>query len=46
MVVEYDPTKLDAKKRGPFAIVGVFTNGTVRLQIAHHVQETFAIRKI
>ena len=46
MVVEYDPTKLDAKKRGPFTIVRVFTNGTVRLQIAAHVQETFNIRKI
>ena len=46
MVVEYDPTKLDAKKRGPFTIVRVFTNGTVRLQIAAHVQETLNIRKI
>ena len=44
MVVEYDPTKLDAKKRGTFAIVKVFTNGTVRLQIALHVQETFNIK--
>ena len=46
MVVEYDPTKLDAKKRGPYPIVCVFTNGTVKLQIAQHVQETFNIRKI
>ena len=46
MVVEYDPTKLDAKKRYPLTIVRVFTNGTVRLQISAHVQETFNIRKI
>ena len=46
MVAEYDPTKLDAKKRGMFTIVRVFTNGTVRLQIAAHVQETFNIGKI
>ena len=46
MVVEYDPIKLDTKKRGPFPIVRVFTNGTVRLQIANHVQETFNIQTI
>ena len=47
MVVEYGPTKLlDAKKRDPFTIVRVFANGTVGLQIAAHVQETFGIRKI
>ena len=46
MVIEYDPTKLDAKKRGPFTIVRVFTNGTVRLQISAHVQKTFNIRKV
>ena len=44
MVVEYDPTKLDAKKRAPFTIVNVFNNGTVRLQIAAHVQEAFNIK--
>ena len=46
IVVEYDPTKLDAKKRGLFPRVRVFTNGTVRLQIAPHVKEIFNIRKI
>ena len=46
MVVEYDATKLDAKKRDSFTIVRVFTNGTVRLHIAARVQETFNIRKI
>ena len=47
MVVEYDLTKkLDAKKRGLFTIVRVFTNGTVRLQIAAYEQEIFNIRKI
>ena len=46
MVVEYDPTKLDATKRGPLTIGRVFTNGTVRLQIAAHVHETFNISKI
>ena len=30
MVVEYDPTKLDAKKRCTFTIVRIFTNGTVK----------------
>ena len=44
MVVEYDATKLNAKKRGPFTIVRVFTSGTVSLQIAAYVQETFNIR--
>ena len=37
MVVQYDPTKLDTKKRGPFTMVRVFTNGTVKLQIVAHV---------
>ena len=47
MVVEYDPTKLDAKKKDPFTIERVFSNGTVRLQIAAHiVQETFNVRKL
>ena len=45
-LLEYNTPTLDAKKRGPFTIVRVFTNGTVRLQIAAHVQETFNIRKI
>ena len=47
LVVEYhDPSKLDAKKRVPNPIVRVFTNGTVSLQIAPNIQETFNIRKI
>ena len=47
MVVEYDPTKLDAKKRDPFTIVRVFTYGTVRLQIVlAHVQEAFNMGKL
>ena len=46
MVVKYDSTKLDAKKRGMFTIAQVFTNRTARLHIAPRVQETFNIRKI
>ena len=46
MMVEYDPTKLDAKTHGPYRIVRVFTNGTVKIQKSAHVQETMNIRKI
>ena len=47
MMVEYDPTKLDAKTHGPYLITRVFTNhGTVRIQRKPHVQETVNIRKI
>ena len=37
MVVEYDPTKLDAKKRDPFTMIRVFPIRTVRLQIGSHI---------
>ena len=46
MIVHYDPRKLDSKQHGPYPIVRVFTNGTVRVQLRDHVQETFSIRKI
>ena len=45
VMVEYDPTKLQARTHGPYRIVRVFTNGTVRLQIDDNVQETVNIRK-
>ena len=41
VLVEYDPTKLDAKKKGTFTIVRVFVNATVRLQNVPNLQETF-----
>ena len=46
MIVHYDPRKLDSKQHGPYPIVRVHTNGTVRVQLREHVQETFSIRKI
>jgi transposase InsO family protein len=45
-MVEYDPTKLDGRTHGPYTIVRVFTNGTVRIQRSAHVQETVNIRKL
>ena len=46
IVVEYDLTKLEIKNRGPYTIlVKVLTNGTVKLQIAPHLQETFNITR-
>ena len=46
MMVEYDRTKLQARTKGPYQIVRVFTNGTVRIQIEDHVQEMVNIRKL
>ena len=46
MMVEYNPTKLQARTKSPYQIVRVFTNGTVRIQIEDHVQETVNIRKL
>ena len=46
MIVTYDPNKLDSKQHGPYRIVRVFTNGTVRVQLRQHIQETFNIRKV
>ena len=46
MIIQYDPNKLDSKQHGPYRIVRVFTNGTVRVQLREHVQETFNIRKV
>ena len=44
--VNYNPNKLDSRTHGPYRIVRVFTNGTVRIQLSQHVQETVNIRKI
>ena len=44
--VEYNPNKLDSRTHGPYRIVRVFTNGTVRIQLSEHVQETVNIRKL
>ena len=46
MMVEYDPTKLQAKTHGPYQIARVFTNGTVSIRLSPAVQETVNIRKI
>ena len=35
--VEYNPNKLDCRTHGPYPIVRVFTNGTVRVQLAPHI---------
>ena len=44
--LEYNPNKLDSRTHGPYRIVRVFTNGTVRIQLSEHVQETVNIRKL
>ena len=44
--VEYNPNKLDCWTHGPYRIVRVFMNGTVRVQLAPHIQETVNIRKL
>ena len=42
--VNYNPNKLDSQTHGPYRIVRVFTNGTVRIQLSEHVQETVNIK--
>ena len=44
--VEYSLDKLDCRTHGPYPIVRVFTNGTVSVQLAPHIQETVNIRKL
>ena len=46
MMVKYDPTKLQARMHGPYRIVRMFTNGTVRIQLNNNVQETVSIKKL
>ena len=46
MMVEYDPTKLEARTRGPYRTARAFANGAVKLQLSAHEQETVNIRKI
>ena len=46
MVRVYDPDKMQEKLHGPYRIVEIRTNGTVRIQRASNVLETFNIRKI
>ena len=42
----WDPVKLEGRFKGPYKIVQVFTNGTVKLQVEPDVQRVFNIRKI
>ena len=44
--VEYSPDKLDCRNHGSYPIIRVFTNGTVHLQLAPHIQETLNTRKL
>ena len=46
MVLVYDPDKMQEKLHGPYPILEIRTNGTVRIQRAPNVLETFNIRKI
>ena len=46
MMIEYDPTKLEAQTHGPYRIVRVFTNGAVHIELADNVQETVNIWKL
>ena len=46
MVKAYDPTKMQEKLHGPYPILELRTNGTVRIQRAPIIVETFNIRKI
>ena len=46
MVKTYDPTKLQERFHGPYNIVRVYTNGTVRLQRNPTTTEVFNIRKL
>ena len=46
MVLVYDPDKMQEKLHGPYPILKIWTNGTVRIQRAPNVLETFNIRKI
>ena len=46
MVRVYDPDKMQEKLHGPYRIVEIRTNGTVRIQRTSNVLETFNIRKI
>ena len=45
MITE-DPNKLDPRKHGPYPIVKVFTNGTVRILRTENTEETVNIRKL
>ena len=46
MVKVYDPVKMEEKLHGPYPIMELRTNGTVRIARAPHVVETFNLRKI
>ena len=45
MITE-DPSKLGPRKHGPYPIVKVFTNGTVRILRTESTEETVNIRKL
>ena len=40
-----DPIKLEGRFKGPFKVVQVFANGTVKLQVEPDVHRVFNIRK-
>lgn len=46
MMVEYDPTKLEAKTHGPYTITRVFTNGTIQIRLSPGAHETVNVRKV
>ena len=46
MAKVHDPTKMQEKLHGPYPIIELRTNGTVRIQRHPLVVETFNIRKI
>jgi len=46
MIKKYDPTKMEEKLHGPYPIHDLRTNGTVRIERAPLILETFNLRKI
>uniref|UniRef100_A0A7S2W154 Uncharacterized protein n=1 Tax=Eucampia antarctica TaxID=49252 RepID=A0A7S2W154_9STRA len=46
MIKVYDPTKMQEKLHGPYPIVSICTNGTVRIQRSPLGVEMFNTRKI
>ena len=46
MAKVYDPTKMEEKLHGPYPMLELQTNGTVLIQRAPHVVETFNLRRI
>ena len=46
MVKTYDPVKMEEKLHGPYPILELRTNGTVRIARGPHIVETFSLWKI